>query len=445
MPDWIATTLGNVSTQRKGISYASEDYCLEESGHPFITIKCFAKGGGYQADGIKYYGGPSTKLDQLSSGDILFAVTDLTRAGDIVGSPLVVPTFRSDLTALASMDCMRITPIAEQCDRSFLYYLLMLPSVRNRMVALSAGSTVLHLDTKKVRSIAIRIPNRPLTQQKIAKVLQCIDLAIEKTEDLIAKYQHIKAGLMHDLFTRGVLPNGQLRPPREQAPELYRETAIGWIPTDWETNGLATKNRPDTSWLRTGPFGSSLKGEHWRTEGNPVITIGSLGIGDFIADELLYVDDKDAARLKEFQLQEGDVVFSRVADVGRSVVIRALQATWIMSSNLMRIAVDAKKLRPDYLQLQLAGDERVKREMRKRVNSAGRDVANSDVLDQLRFAWPTIQEQDRIIAAITRVSDALACELCKIEKLRKQKLGLMQDLLTGKVQVKVPTLEPEPA
>ena len=37
---------------------------------------------------------------------------------------------------------------------------------------------------------------------------------------------------MHDLFTRGVTADGKLRPPREQAPELYQETPVGWIPVE---------------------------------------------------------------------------------------------------------------------------------------------------------------------------------------------------------------------
>ncbi|MDQ7074089.1 MAG: hypothetical protein Q9O24_02825 [Gammaproteobacteria bacterium] len=65
------------------------------------------------------------------------------------------------------------------------------------------------------------------------KFLQTIDQTIEKTEALIEKYQQIKAGLMHDLFTRGITADGKLRPPREQAPELYQETSTGWIPKDW--------------------------------------------------------------------------------------------------------------------------------------------------------------------------------------------------------------------
>ena len=240
---------------------------------------------------------------------------------------------------------------------------------------------------------------------------------------------------MRDLFTRGVLPNGQLRPPREQAPELYQDTAIGWIPMEWKVSGLASKGRTGTSWIRTGPFGSSLKGEHWRIDGHPVITIGALGAGEFIESELLYVGPKDASRLIDFQLKENDVVFSRVADVGRSVVVRETQAGWIMSSNLMRIAVNETLLRPDYLQMQLASDSRVKAQIRASVNSGGRDVANSEVLNRLRFAIPKPNEQDRIIAMANRLAQCTNAEMRGIAKLQTQKLGLMQDLLTGKVSV----------
>jgi type I restriction enzyme S subunit len=56
------------------------------------------------------------------------------------------------------------------------------------------------------------------TQRRIAEILSTLDETIEQTEALIAKYQQIKAGLMHDLFTRVVTPDGRLRPTRTQAP-----------------------------------------------------------------------------------------------------------------------------------------------------------------------------------------------------------------------------------
>lgn len=305
------------------------------------------------------------------------------------------------------------------------------------------GSTINHLYQQTF--VKFEFPRRTIpVQKKVASILTCIDTAIERAEALVAKYQQIKTGLMQDLFTRGVLPTGQLRPTREQAPELYRDTAIGWIPSEWSVTELSTKARPGTSWIRTGPFGSSLKGEHWRVDGHPVITIGALGIGEFIASELLFVGPKDAARLADFQLKSGDVVFSRVADVGRSVVVRDEQAGWIMSSNLMRIAVDAAQLRPDYLQMQLAGDSRLKAQIRASVNSGGRDVANSEVLGRLRFVCPDPHEQDRVISKMNQLMERLNVEMSMVAKLRTQKLGLMQDLLTGKVPVKVDESAAEP-
>ena len=65
MSDWRAVSLGQIATYRKGIAYSAEDYGHRQSGHPFITIKCFVKGGGYEATGIKFYEGVSTKRDHL--------------------------------------------------------------------------------------------------------------------------------------------------------------------------------------------------------------------------------------------------------------------------------------------------------------------------------------------------------------------------------------------
>ncbi len=304
------------------------------------------------------------------------------------------------------------------------------------------GSGLRHLRKDFIRNFTVKAPDVE-KQSTICRVFSTIDTAIEQTEALIEKHQHIKAGLMHDLFTRGVLPNGQLRPPRNEAPELYQETAIGWIPREWEVSGLASKGRAGINWIRTGPFGSSLKGEHWQLDGHPVITIGALGAGEFIESELLYVGRKDASRLVDFQLKENDVVFSRVADVGRSVVVREANLGWIMSSNLMRIAVNESLLRPDYLQMQLASDSRFKSQIRASVNSGGRDVANSEVLNRLRFAIPVPDEQDRIIAMANQLTQRMRAELRKVAKLQTQKLGLMQDLLTGKVPVTVGALPSE--
>lgn len=274
-------------------------------------------------------------------------------------------------------------------------------------------------------------------QHRIAEILSTLDEAIEATEALIAKHQQIKAGLMHALFTRGVNPDGHLRPTREQAPDLYKESPLGWIPQDWEIASLFDRGKPGRSHLRTGPFGSSLKIEHWVKQGHPVITIGALAEGSIIESELLFVSDATARALIDYKLEPGDVVFSRVADVGRSVAITECQSGWIMSSNLMRISLDQAKVNAFYLQSQLSYDQNIRAQIRATVNSGGRDVANSETLNRLLFAWPQPEEQLRMLQRIEALESTRQSEIENQKNLEKCKLGLMHDLLTGRVRVNI--------
>jgi len=429
--------LGQIATVRRGITYS--EAALRDSpedGLPYINMKSFLKDGGYNRQGLKYYAGFYTSSDISKEFDLLIANTDVTRNGDIIGVPALLPDELLSEGVLFSHHVTKLG-VSSKLNIEYLYYLLCSDSCRRSMKRYARGTTVLMLDMNGIKRIRINYPESHDEQGKAVSILKSIDSAIAKTENLITKYLQIKAGMMHDLFTRGVLPNGQLRPPRSEAPEMYQEAAIGWVPQEWEVSGLSGKGRAGVGWIRTGPFGSALKGEHWRTHGCPVITIGALGEGEFTHEELLFVGEKDAARLRDFQLKSGDVVFSRVADVGRSAVIREDQVGWIMSSNLMRIAIDEHQARPDFLQMALAGDARVKAQIRAHVNSGGRDVANSKVLSKLRFIWPDLAEQDQIIALSNHASRNLNMERRKSEKLKRQKLGLMQDLLTGKVPVQV--------
>lgn len=330
-----------------------------------------------------------------------------------------------------------LRPIQEfLLDAFYLYYAMLLPETRHKIERRITGSAQPGLNSGFVNSVDI--PHQDLLyQKKIARILSIIDEAIEKTEELIGKYEQIKAGMMHDLFTRGLTADGKLRPPRSEAPHLYHETPIGWIPKEWKFSVMRDKAAPGDHHLKSGPFGSELKGEHWVEDGHPAITIGALGEGFFITSELLHVGAYDAKRLSAFKLKLGDVVFSRVADVGRSAVIKDDQVGWIMSSNLMRISLDWKQVLPEFLQYQLSSDSRVKIQIRRKVNSSGREVANNETLNSIVFAWPTFEEQKAMVERADAVAGRIIQEWQYLHKLQNQKSGILHDLLTGKVPITV--------
>lgn len=273
-------------------------------------------------------------------------------------------------------------------------------------------------------------------QKKIATILTGIDTSIEKTEALIAKYQQIKAGMMHDLFTRGVLPNGQLRPPRSEAPELYQETTIGWIPRAWCFTTCAKvcekiidcKNRtpPETP------------------DGFPVIRTPNVRNGKFVDAELLYTDELSYLTWTlRGKPQVGDIVITREAPVGEVCMIPDRHPSACLGQRMMLYRPDAELIFPRYFLYVLQS-----RQIQNRLDliSGGSTVGHvrvGDIRDLWMFMPTDSVEQLQIADALDGITVKLDRELAQLGKLRKQKLGLMQDLLTGRVPVQLDKPDPE--
>jgi type I restriction enzyme S subunit len=427
--DWTIRTLGDLATVVGGGTPSREAKSFWNGDIPWVTPGEVSK---EQSKYLKRTAEQITALGLGSSGaNLLPAGALLVTTRATLGARVIAAVPMATNQGFKSL----VFPAAG--DANFYYY--MASKLKPELVRRASGTTFLEISSREFSRIEVPCPS-PGERQQIARVLDNLDTAIRQTEAIIAKLKQIKQGLLHDLLTRGINANGELRPPQPQAPHLYKQSLLGWIPKEWGLGGLASVASHNRSVIRTGPFGSSLKGEHWRETGAPVITIGSLGDGVFFTSELLFVDNATANRLADFSLMPGDLVFSRVADVGRSVVITEAERGWIMSSNFMRISCDVEKVRPRFLQMLLSSSTLVRRQLRTTVNSAGRDVANSSVLLDLRFPWPSPGEQDQILRKVLAQSESVAAEDMELAKLIDLKNGLMDDLLTGRVRV-TPLLE----
>ena len=94
-----------------------------------------------------------------------------------------------------------------------------------------------HLSGAKLAQFPLPTPRLP-EQRQIAAILDTIDDAIRKTEQIIAKLKQVKRGLLHDLLTRGIDDNGELRDP-ERHPEQFKDSPLGRIPKEWEITTLS--------------------------------------------------------------------------------------------------------------------------------------------------------------------------------------------------------------
>jgi type I restriction enzyme S subunit len=292
----------------------------------------------------------------------------------------------------------------------------------------SQGSTFAAVSTGDVQTIPI--PVFAYTKQnKIAAIFMGIDTAIEKTEALIAKYQQIKAGLMRDLFTRGVLPNGQLRPSRNEAPELYQETAIGWIPRDWSVCLLNEKVNP----ARPIVYGILMPG-YGCPGGVPVVKVKDIRDRSIDVDRLLLTSPVIDQEYKRSRLKAGDVLFTIRGTVGRMAIVPSQLENANITQDTARI--DLLGVQSTFISFYF---ETAPARRFFEINTLGVAVQgiNLGELRKLPIPVPSVDEQawisDRLVVALNR----LDTEIRTRNKLASQKLGLMQDLLTGKIPVKV--------
>jgi len=89
IPDgWEIVTLGNLVNTIKGCSYKSDD--LVESDTALVTLKSFARGGGYRPDGLKSFAGKYKPEQVVAAGEVVIACTDVTQAAEVIGRPAFV-------------------------------------------------------------------------------------------------------------------------------------------------------------------------------------------------------------------------------------------------------------------------------------------------------------------------------------------------------------------
>lgn len=427
MSEWRVEPLGSLSSIRRGISYSEST--LQDNvndGRPYINMKSFLKDGGYNKKGLKFFSGHFRKVDVVARHDLLLANTDVTPGGDIIGVPAYLPMHLRGEGVLFSHHVTRLR-LDARVQSKFFYYLLCIDTYRRWMLKYARGTTVLMLDMDGIKRIPICYPVDGATQQKIAAILTSIDTAVEKTEALIGKYQHIKAGLMHDLFTRGVLPNGTLRPPHTEAPELYQQTPIGWIPKDWQYELL------DRLALRgSGHTPNKDHSEYWNGG------IKWVSLADSYRLDQLYISDTDL-KISHQGIQNssavlhpaGIVVLSRDAGVGKSAITTEPMA---VSQHFMCWKCD-QRMDNHFLYYWLQYNKRTFENI-----AMGSTILTIGLpyFKRLKIACPVqLTEQAAIATKLKTVDNRLFSLQGDLAKKRQQKLGLMQDLLTGKVQVKV--------
>lgn len=335
--------------------------------------------------------------------------------------------------AMASVPCVTNQQInAVVCSGgfspSFVYYLLQQNVAA--IFALSGTTTIPIVNKTQFGSIRLHVP--PLSQQrKITRILTTLDNVIEKTEALIAKYQAIKQGLMHDLFTRGVDATGKLRPPQSEAPELYKQSGLGWIPKEWEVQELFSVADLITKGATPTTYGFHFVDEGVRfIRGENLSKDGQYSTGD------RWITSDANNFLRRSRIERNDVILGIVGTLGNFTIAAADLLPANISQNVALIRCRSNELSAAFLAAFFQTRE-FAAQIAAEVTVQAQPSINLGQVGEFRVLCPAVEEQMLIVRHLAGINNKLNIETACQRKLRLLKTGLMQDLLTGKVRVNV--------
>ncbi|MGP4072886.1 restriction endonuclease subunit S [Piscibacillus sp. B03] len=277
-----------------------------------------------------------------------------------------------------------VCSIAPKQSNEYIYYVLL--TYEDKWKRYSQGSTFESINSSDIKTLDIPMP-KPEEQQKIADILSAWDKAIELKEKLIEQKKEQKKGLMQRLLTGEVrLPGVDGEWKRVPFEEVFNKVSV-------KKYQIKTKD-----YLENGEY--------------PVVDQGKTKI-------VAYSNQSD----KIYKIpKDGVIIFG---DHTRE--IKYIDFDFIVGADGTQVFEVKEKFDTKFYYYHL---------LIQKIPNTGYN-RHFKFVKEMWFKLPSIEEQK----AISNILYTLDVEIEKnqeyVQKLKQQKKGLMQLLLTGKVRVKV--------
>jgi type I restriction enzyme S subunit len=284
--------------------------------------------------------------------------------------------------------------------------------VKNQMLRLAVGMKVFGVSKPQLKTVLIPIPTLP-EQTAIAEALSDMDALIAKTEQLIEKKKAIKQGVMQELLSP-TGPDGKLKE--------------GWV----------TK--------KLGEVGKCLRGVSYNPENDlhqhPDLNNYSLLRSNNIFEGLLEFHNLqyvDKSRVKAHQIiKENDIIICMANGskqlVGKSAIAENIEKGRFTFGAFMGCFRTVEFVNPKFV-FALLQSQKYRDYIDVLLSGSSINNLNPVNIESIEFEFPDLYTQNEIIATFDILRKELAVLNIKLQKLKHQKQGMMQALLTGKIRL----------
>ena len=266
---------------------------------------------------------------------------------------------------------------------------------------LAVGMKVFGVSKQQLKTVLLPIPTKS-EQTAIANALSDTDAYITSLEKLIKKKRQIKQGAMQEL----------LKPRKGWEEKLFKNVC----------------------WFQEGP---GLRNWQFTTRGIKVINVTNLENG------LLNLDKTDRhisleefhKMYKHFEIQENDIVVASSGNsYGKVSVVRKQDLPLLMNTSVIRFK-PSKELDYNFL-LTFLKSNQFKNQIDLLITGGAQPNFGPFHLNKISINLPQSKQEQIRVATILYSMDTEIAELeIKLEKFKKVKSGMMQQLLTGKIRI----------
>jgi type I restriction enzyme, S subunit len=411
---WKPKSLGNLCSLLNGFAFKPRDW--SSTGTPIIRIQNLNGGMDFN-----YYKGPIPTDYEIEPGTLLFAWSGNR-------STSFGPFIWKGPRGLLNQHIFKVFP-SDGVDPDWFYFAL--DDVRQRVERDAHGAIgLVHVRRGELQSYLVLTPEEA-EQKAIARVLQNLDDVIQQTAVGIEKLKEIKAGLLHDLLTRGIDENGQLRDPIRH-PEQFKDSPLGKVPADWEVKPL------DALCSHIGS-GITPTGGHkvYRKDGVLFVRSQNVTFDGLLLEDVAFIDDHIHEAMRRSEIFPHDVLLNITgASIGRCCPFPDKLGPANVNQHVCSIRLTPSPSESDAVYLAAFLGSSFGKSQIERLNAgSNRQGLNYAQIRSFIIHWPKPEERERIFAVLRAIPNRIKSETAFHRKLTLIKQGLLHNLLTGRVRV----------
>jgi type I restriction enzyme S subunit len=334
----------------------------------------------------------------------------------------ITKTTNAEKGMIASHRFPMYKPQAGTLDLDFLVSFFNTPQGKYLLGLASPGGAGRNktLGQQAFLDLSIPLPSFP-EQCKITDLLNTVDQAIALTERRIEAARQRRKGLMQRLLT------GRVRFPEFVQAQEFHQSKLGQVPVDWRVVPIQNVARVNAETLGS----NSNPARHYL-----YIELSAVDKGNIVmpAERQRFADLPSRARRV---LRKGDVIMATVRPNLLGFAVCDFEPQDVLCSTGFAL-ISPEELSDSQFIYQSLYSDTVLRQVHGLLTGSNYPAINASEVKKLRLFWPESKDERKRIATVLQACDR-EIELLtqKRDTLQRQKKGLMQRLLTGRVRVEV--------